>query len=86
MPSFNESRTHWGAWIIVSAPLILGMSVSDTAKLDAMWPLLSNTEVSVACAPLTSTAAMAAASPLAVPLDPGDTYINTYIHTTYIHT
>ena len=41
--AFNESRSHFGAWAVVSAPLILGLNVSDKARLDAVWPILSNT-------------------------------------------
>ena len=40
--AFNESRSHFGAWAVVSAPLILGLNVSDKARLDAVWPILSN--------------------------------------------
>ena len=43
--AFNESRSHFGAWAVVSAPLILGLNVTDKARLDAVWPILSNTEV-----------------------------------------
>ena len=42
--AFNESRSHFGAWAVVSAPLILGLNVSDKARLDAVWPILSNKE------------------------------------------
>jgi len=30
---FVEARTHFGAWCIVSAPLVLGMDLRDAAKL-----------------------------------------------------
>ena len=33
-----------GAWSIVSAPLILGMNLSDAATLASVWPIISNTE------------------------------------------
>ena len=42
--SFVESRTHFGAWAIVSAPLILGLNLSDAATVDAVWPIISNAE------------------------------------------
>lgn len=42
--NFTEARTHFGAWCIVSAPLILGMNMSDTATVAAFWPIVSNAE------------------------------------------
>lgn len=41
---FIESRTHFGAWVVVSAPLILGLDLTDKANVDAVWPIISNTE------------------------------------------
>jgi alpha-galactosidase len=43
--SFTETRAHFGAWAIVSAPLVLGFDVTNTTTLDAVWPIISNTEV-----------------------------------------
>ena len=40
--NLTESKTHFGGWCIVSAPLILGMDVTDSANLDAVWPIISN--------------------------------------------
>lgn len=40
----NESRAHFGAWCIVSSPLILGHDLSDDKAYDAAWPIVSNTE------------------------------------------
>jgi hypothetical protein len=40
----TESRTHFGAWCIVSSPLILGLDVTDDARLDSVWDIVSNTE------------------------------------------
>ena len=47
MPEHNaaESRSHFSAWAIVSAPLVLGFDLSDDTKLDAAWPVISNKEV-----------------------------------------
>ena len=39
-----EARTHFGAWCIVSSPLILGMDLTDEATMAAVWPYVSNTE------------------------------------------
>mmetsp|Transcript_11182 Transcript_11182/g.33380 ORF Transcript_11182/g.33380 Transcript_11182/m.33380 type:complete len:439 (+) Transcript_11182:269-1585(+) len=41
---FVESRTHFGAWCVVSSPLMLGLDVTDADRLDAVWPILSNAE------------------------------------------
>ena len=40
--NLTESRTHFGGWCIVSAPLILGMDITDSANVDAVWPIISN--------------------------------------------
>ena len=45
-----ESRTHFGAWAIVSAPLVLGMSLSlddpvAQKALDTVWDVITNKEV-----------------------------------------
>ena len=45
--SFVEARTHFGAWCIVSSPLIIGMNLSDTPTVDTYWPIVSNTEAIV---------------------------------------
>lgn len=42
--SYGEARSHFGAWCIVSAPLVLGMDLRDTAKLQEVWPIISNVE------------------------------------------
>ena len=38
------SRAHFGAWCVVSAPLILGLDISDTAKLAPIIPYVTNPE------------------------------------------
>lgn len=42
--AFNESRSHFGAWCVVSSPLMLGFNVTDKALLDSVWPIISNKE------------------------------------------
>ena len=42
--AFVESRTHFGLWCVVSSPLILSFDVADDAKLEAVWPIVSNEE------------------------------------------
>lgn len=44
MQNFTEARSHFGAWCIVSSPLTLGFDVRDDARMDAAWPIISNTE------------------------------------------
>ena len=42
--TFAEARAHFGAWCVVSSPLVLGLDVRDAAVMDANWPIISNTE------------------------------------------
>ena len=39
-----EARAHFGAWAIVSSPLVLGLDVRDDKAMDAVWPVISNRE------------------------------------------
>mmetsp|Transcript_7156 Transcript_7156/g.21869 ORF Transcript_7156/g.21869 Transcript_7156/m.21869 type:complete len:443 (-) Transcript_7156:205-1533(-) len=39
-----EARTHFGAWCIVSSPLVLSLDVNDDELMDEVWPLISNQE------------------------------------------
>ena len=41
---FNEERTHFGLWCIVSSPLVLGFNLSDSVAMDRVWPVITNTE------------------------------------------
>ena len=41
---FVESRSHFGAWCITSSPLILGLDVTDEAKVQGVWSIISNRE------------------------------------------
>jgi alpha-galactosidase len=40
----TQSRTHFGAWCIVSSPLILSLDVTNDALVDSVWDILSNDE------------------------------------------
>eukprot|EP00051_Salpingoeca_urceolata_P019433 m.283926 g.283926 ORF g.283926 m.283926 type:complete len:431 (-) comp19421_c0_seq10:29-1321(-) len=40
--SHNEARAHFGAWCIVSAPLVLGCDLRDNATIDSIWDIISN--------------------------------------------
>lgn len=42
--SFVEARTHFGAWCVVSSPLILSHDTTDDSITDSIWPIISNTE------------------------------------------
>ena len=42
LASFEEDRAHFGAWVVVSAPLILGHDLADDAKNDLIWPIITN--------------------------------------------
>lgn len=44
MASYEEDRTHFGAWVITSSPLILGYDLNDDTVTDKVWPIISNTE------------------------------------------
>eukprot|EP01059_Diplonema_ambulator_P031670 TRINITY_DN588_c0_g3_i1.p1 TRINITY_DN588_c0_g3~~TRINITY_DN588_c0_g3_i1.p1 ORF type:complete len:430 (+),score=134.63 TRINITY_DN588_c0_g3_i1:49-1338(+) len=37
-----EDRTHFAAWCIVSAPLILGYDLNDVAMTEHLWPIIGN--------------------------------------------
>ena len=42
--SFEWSRAHFGAWCIMSSPLILGLDLLSSVQMDQMWPIISNAE------------------------------------------
>jgi alpha-galactosidase len=39
-----ETRTHFGAWVIVSSPLTLSHDVNNDTIMDDIWPIISNKE------------------------------------------
>jgi len=43
--TIEETRSHFGAWVIVSSPLTLSHDVNNHTIQDAIWPLISNKEV-----------------------------------------
>eukprot|EP01043_Picozoa_sp_COSAG02_P069727 COSAG02_NODE_12070_length_1603_cov_1.240691_3_plen_113_part_01 len=45
LKNFSESRTHFGAWAISSAPLILSFDLRVDTVMTAMWPIISNRDV-----------------------------------------
>eukprot|EP01121_Diplochlamys_sp_Union-15-3_P021654 TRINITY_DN8881_c0_g1_i1.p1 TRINITY_DN8881_c0_g1~~TRINITY_DN8881_c0_g1_i1.p1 ORF type:complete len:437 (-),score=70.88 TRINITY_DN8881_c0_g1_i1:41-1351(-) len=42
--TYTESRSHFGAWCVVSAPLILGFDLTNEAKMSSVWDIITNTE------------------------------------------
>jgi hypothetical protein len=44
MATFEEDRSHFGAWCVVSSPLILGYDVTNDNTTDKIWPIISNRE------------------------------------------
>ena len=42
--SFEWSRAHFGAWCIMSSPLILGLDLLSSVQMEQMWPIISNAE------------------------------------------
>ena len=42
--AYTESRSHFGAWCIVSAPLYLGFDMANATVMDSVWDIISNTE------------------------------------------
>jgi len=40
-----ETRSHFGAWVIVSSPLTLSHDVNNDTIMDQVWPIISNKEV-----------------------------------------
>ena len=44
MLTHTEARSHFGAWCIVSAPLTLGLDLTDKTTVDSVWDIITNTE------------------------------------------
>ncbi len=44
LASFVEDRSHFGAWCIISSPLILGHDLRDANVTARVWPIIANTE------------------------------------------
>merc|ERR1712113_54673 len=40
-----ETRSHFGAWVIVSSPLVLSHDVNNDTIMDQIWPIIANREV-----------------------------------------
>lgn len=44
LATFEEDRAHFGAWCVVSSPLILGFDLRDNSTYQRVWPIISNRE------------------------------------------
>lgn len=44
MKTYLEDRSHFGAWVITSSPLILGYNLNDATLTDKVWDIVSNRE------------------------------------------
>lgn len=42
--SVTEWRSHFGAWAVVSSPLILSFDMANTTTMDSVWPIITNVE------------------------------------------
>jgi alpha-galactosidase len=42
MAHFAEDRSHFGAWVITSSPLILGFDVQDPTVFQKVWDIITN--------------------------------------------
>lgn len=42
--SYAEARSHFGAWCVVSSPLILGIDTTNATAMDAVWDIITNNE------------------------------------------
>lgn len=47
LKNFSESKTHFGAWAVMSSTLILSFDLRVPAVMEAMWPIISNRDVIV---------------------------------------
>jgi len=43
--TFNEARSHFAAWAIVSSPLTLSHDANNDTIMDAIWPIIANKEI-----------------------------------------
>jgi alpha-galactosidase len=44
LSTFELSRAHFGAWAITSMPLVFSLDLRQTEAVQAVWPILSNSE------------------------------------------
>ena len=44
LKTFEWNRAHFGAWAIMSAPLVLGLDLLNSPLVDSVWEIISNQE------------------------------------------
>lgn len=44
LESYAADEAHFGLWVITSSPLILGFDMLDDAKMERVWPIITNQE------------------------------------------
>eukprot|EP00730_Choanoeca_flexa_P018862 TRINITY_DN9194_c0_g1_i1.p1 TRINITY_DN9194_c0_g1~~TRINITY_DN9194_c0_g1_i1.p1 ORF type:complete len:557 (+),score=83.14 TRINITY_DN9194_c0_g1_i1:198-1673(+) len=44
LATYEESRAHFGAWCIVSSPLILGLDLTDEDRVSSIWDIITNSD------------------------------------------
>jgi len=44
LPTYSQDRAHFGAWCIVSAPLILGFDITNSNTMNQVWDIITNPE------------------------------------------
>eukprot|EP00456_Euglypha_rotunda_P047149 TRINITY_DN37590_c0_g1_i2.p1 TRINITY_DN37590_c0_g1~~TRINITY_DN37590_c0_g1_i2.p1 ORF type:complete len:269 (-),score=49.48 TRINITY_DN37590_c0_g1_i2:11-739(-) len=46
VPTLNyvEARSHFGAWCVVSSPLVLGFDLTNETTVQSVWDIVTNTE------------------------------------------
>eukprot|EP00041_Stephanoeca_diplocostata_P035461 m.1252709 g.1252709 ORF g.1252709 m.1252709 type:complete len:617 (-) comp24703_c0_seq73:4205-6055(-) len=42
--NFHSWRAHFGAWAVMSSPLILSFDLTNQTKMDLVWPIITNKE------------------------------------------
>ena len=42
--TLEENKVHFGAWCIVSSPLVLAFNLSDPQRRELVWPVITNKE------------------------------------------
>ena len=47
LEDYAADEAHFGLWVVTSSPLILGFDMLDDAKMERVWPIITNKEVSV---------------------------------------
>merc|ERR1712203_532752 len=43
--SYHEARTHFAAWCVVSAPLVLSNDLRDKQTMEQIWDIIANEEM-----------------------------------------